>query len=112
MSSPALFPVVILNDDVTTFEQLIQTIRYVFGLTDAEAEAIANKVHNEGRATLGSYIEEIAETKVSEIEYINELNNLSINVFIDDGQTIDPVLQQKLRDLVKPKNDTPPDIIE
>lgn len=83
MSGPKLHPVVILNDDVTSFSQVTQTLEFIFGIKGERADEITNTIHTEGRAVIGEFIYEIAEAKVADIEKLNNLNNMAINAFID-----------------------------
>lgn len=84
MLTPQLYPVVIMNDDITTFEEIIQAVGFVFHLDACAAMEIADTIHRDGRVVIGHYIYEIAEAKVADIEKINELNGISIDIFIDD----------------------------
>lgn len=60
---PKMYAVIIHNDDFTTFEFVIECLMSVFNKSEAEASKIAMSVHQEGKAIIGTYTLEIAETK-------------------------------------------------
>ncbi len=62
--TPKLFKVVLLNDDFTPMQFVVDVLISIFGKGYAEAVAIMLKVHNEGQAICGEYPKEIADTKV------------------------------------------------
>ncbi|MGN0030182.1 MAG: ATP-dependent Clp protease adaptor ClpS [Marinilabiliaceae bacterium] len=55
--------VVILNDDVTTFEFVTRMLVEIFFYEEADAEALTEKVDREGSAVVGVYPKDIAESK-------------------------------------------------
>jgi len=64
LSKPPLYKVVILNDDYTPMEFVIQVLKQFFGLSHDKATSIMLHVHTRGRGVAGVYTYEIAETKV------------------------------------------------
>lgn len=61
---PPLYKVVILNDDYTPMEFVVQVLQRFFGLSRDKATSIMLHVHTRGRGVAGVYTYEIAETKV------------------------------------------------
>lgn len=61
---PSMYQVLLLNDDYTPMEYVVNILQSFFDKDHAEATRIMLKVHNEGRAVVGAYTYEIAETKV------------------------------------------------
>ena len=61
---PKLFNVIMLNDDFTTMEFVVDVLIKVFGKDKASAEALMLTVHNSGKAAVGRYPYDIALTKV------------------------------------------------
>lgn len=64
---PKLYKVILMNDDFTTMEFVIEVLRIFFGMGLERATQIMLKVHNEGSAVCGVYPKDIAETKVAQV---------------------------------------------
>lgn len=64
---PTLYKVVLLNDDYTTMEFVMQVLESVFQKSPAEAYRIMMHVHVNGKGIAGVYPWEIAETKVETV---------------------------------------------
>ena len=64
---PTLFKVVLLNDDYTTMDFVIQVLEGVFQKSPAEAFQIMMHVHRNGRGIAGVYPWELAETKADTV---------------------------------------------
>ncbi|ROR41121.1 ATP-dependent Clp protease adaptor protein ClpS [Caminibacter pacificus] len=64
---PKLYRVILLNDDYTTFDFVIEILKSVFNKTEEEAINLTLKVDREGSATVGVYPYEIAEMKVNKV---------------------------------------------
>ena len=64
---PAMYKVILLNDDYTPMEFVVEVIQRFFGKTREQATQIMLKVHTEGSGVCGVYPYEIAETKVNQV---------------------------------------------
>lgn len=62
---PRRYNVMILNDDFTTFEFVIEVMIIVFGKTQQQAEEIAEETHIRQKALVGRYPLDIAKSKVA-----------------------------------------------
>jgi ATP-dependent Clp protease adaptor protein ClpS len=65
---PSMYRVIILNDDYTPIDFVVNLVSQVFRKTVEEAARITLDVHNKGYAVAGVYTYEIAETKVAVAE--------------------------------------------
>ncbi len=64
---PELFSVILLNDDYTTMDFVVQVLESVFNKQPAEAFRIMMQVHTQGQGLCGVYPFDIAETKVAAV---------------------------------------------
>ncbi len=64
---PTLYKVVLLNDDYTTMEFVVQVLESVFQKSPSEAYQIMMHVHVNGRGIAGVYPWELAETKAETV---------------------------------------------
>jgi len=60
---PAMWQVIILNDDFTTQEFVVACLCHVFGKNEDEAFNIMMDVHLKGKGMVGRYTRDIATTK-------------------------------------------------
>ena len=64
---PELYKVVLLNDDYTTMDFVIEVLESIFHKQPAEAFRIMMMVHTQGKGLCGVYPFEVAETKVEAV---------------------------------------------
>ncbi len=64
---PDMYKVLLLNDDYTPMEFVVQLLRQVFHLGEEQAVRIMLSVHQEGVGVCGIYSFEVAETKVAQV---------------------------------------------
>ncbi|MER2520880.1 MAG: ATP-dependent Clp protease adapter ClpS [Bdellovibrionales bacterium] len=62
---PSMYKVILLNDDYTPMEFVVQVLESVFSKPTEEAMRIMLQVHQKGSGVCGVYTYEVAETKVS-----------------------------------------------
>ena len=64
---PPLFKVLLLNDDYTPMEFVVEVLEHIFGMNREKATQVMLHVHTRGRGVCGVYTKDIAETKVSQV---------------------------------------------
>lgn len=64
---PAMWQVLMYNDDYTPMEFVVDMLTRVFGHSDERATQIMLKVHTEGRGVCGVYPRDVASTKVEQV---------------------------------------------
>lgn len=64
---PALYRVLLLNDDFTPMDFVVHVLERFFGKNKQEATEIMMHVHRRGVGVCGVYTFEVAETKVTQV---------------------------------------------
>lgn len=67
VQEPEVYRVILLNDDYTTMDFVVQILEGVFHKSPAEAYRVMMLVHTQGRGVAGHYPYEVAETKVATV---------------------------------------------
>ena len=67
LKTPKRFDVILLNDDYTTMEFVVEVLRQFFHKEFQVAEAIMLKIHIYGEAVCGTYSYDVAQTKVTQV---------------------------------------------
>ena len=65
--TPNRFDVILLNDDYTKMEFVVEVLRQFFHKEFQVAEAIMLKIHIYGEAVCGTYSYDVAQTKVTQV---------------------------------------------
>ena len=63
VEEPSKYKVIMLNDDTTPMEWVIDLMKMIFNHSQETAEQLTLTIHNEGSAVVGTYTYEIAEQK-------------------------------------------------
>lgn len=73
LKPPAMYKVLMLNDDYTPMEFVVEVLQAFFNKSGEEATQIMLDVHNKGAAVCGIFTKDIAETKVAVVnDYARE----------------------------------------
>lgn len=64
---PPMYKVILLNDDYTPMDFVVEVLRGYFSLAQERAVQVMLEVHNRGKAVAGVYTAEIAETKAGQV---------------------------------------------
>lgn len=67
LAPPPMYKVVIMNDDYTPMEFVVDVLESFFSMNREKATRIMLTIHTEGEATVGLYPRDIAETKVAQV---------------------------------------------
>jgi Uncharacterized conserved protein len=82
---PGKYNVVMLNDDVTPIEWVINILKSVFKHSDSNSQQITLKIHEEGSAVVGTYDYEIAEQKAIETTNLSRDQGFPLQIRIDEN---------------------------
>ena len=70
LKRPPLFRVLLINDDYTPMEFVVDVLQSVFGMERNQATRVMLEVHTKGKGICGIFTYEIAETKVAQVTSI------------------------------------------
>jgi len=73
LKRPPLFKVVLINDDYTPMEFVVEVLEVFFRMNREQATHVMLTVHTQGKGVCGIYTRDIAETKASQVnQYARE----------------------------------------
>ncbi len=67
LKKPPRYRVVLLNDDYTPMDFVVQILQRIFSMDRSTATRIMLQVHTKGKGICGVFTYEIAETKVAQV---------------------------------------------
>jgi len=74
LKPPPLYKVILLNDDYTPMEFVVQVLETFFTMNREQATQVMLHVHTRGKGVCGVYTREIAETKVALVNDFSRRN--------------------------------------
>ena len=83
LKSPAMYKVILLNDDYTPMEFVIEVLQTFFAMNREKATQIMLAVHTVGRATCGIYTRDIAETKSAQVNQFAQDNQHPLVSYVE-----------------------------
>ena len=82
---PTQHRVILLNDDYTTMDFVLQVLESVFGKSPAEAYQIMMHVHTNGRGLAGIYPWEVADTKAKTVISLARDAGYPLQAIVEDA---------------------------
>ncbi len=74
LARPPLYSVMLLNDDYTPMDFVVEVLMRFFSMNLEKATQIMLHVHTRGRGVCGVFTREIAESKVAQVNEFARLN--------------------------------------
>ncbi len=74
LKPPKQYKVVLVNDDYTPMEFVVQILMTFFSMDHARATRVMMAVHTKGKGICGIFSYEIAETKVDQVNEYSKIN--------------------------------------
>ncbi|HEY9134468.1 MAG TPA: ATP-dependent Clp protease adapter ClpS [Pseudomonadales bacterium] len=74
LQPPSMYKVVLINDDYTPMEFVVDVLRMFFNMDLEKATHVMLTVHTQGKATCGIYTRDIAETKAEQVNLFSKEN--------------------------------------
>jgi ATP-dependent Clp protease adaptor protein ClpS len=75
LKQPPMFKVILLNDDYTPMEFVVEVLRKFFRLDRERAVQVMLHVHTRGQGVCGTFTRDVAETKVAVVNEYSKENN-------------------------------------
>lgn len=86
LKQPAKYHVVIMNDDFTPMEFVVEVLETFFYMSREKATQIMLAVHTQGKAVCGVFSKDVAETKSSQV---NEFSKMSEHPLLSQVEAVD-----------------------
>lgn len=67
LKKPPLYQVVLLNDDYTPMEFVVEVLEVFFGMDRQKATQVMLTVHTRGKGVCGVFTRDVAETKAAQV---------------------------------------------
>ncbi len=83
---PKKFHVILHNDDYTTMEFVIFVLKAVFHKSGEVAEKIMWDIHKKGHGVCGTYVLEIAESKVEKVYELAKIDSQPLKCTIEPAE--------------------------
>ena len=74
LQPPPMYSVILLNDDYTPMDFVVEVLTRFFPMTAEKATQIMLHVHTRGRAVCGVFTREVAESKVAQVNEFSRIN--------------------------------------
>jgi len=74
LAKPPLYQVLLINDDYTPMDFVIEILKLFFGMSHDRATQVMLHVHTRGKGVCGVFTYEIAETKVAQVNEFSRQN--------------------------------------
>ena len=84
LKEPREYTVVLLNDNYTTQEFVVEILQLIFHKNPQEAKKIMLNVHRKGRGVVGVYTWDIAQTKVNQVHSIAKQYEFPLKCVVDE----------------------------
>lgn len=84
LDEPKKYKVLLLNDDFTSMDFVVQVLEGIFHRSQGDAFAIMLKIHKEGSGLCGVYPFDIAETKVAQVLSLAKKNRFPLRAVMEE----------------------------
>lgn len=84
LKTPAMYRVIILNDDFSPRDFVVHVLKKFFGKNEAQATELMLAVHTKGSGVAGVYSFEIAETKTYQVNSYARSNQYPLKTIFEE----------------------------
>lgn len=86
LKGPGKYNVIMLNDDSTPMDFVVQVLMGIFKKTSEQATEIMLEVHEKGRGVCGTYMYEVAEQKVAETVNSARISGFPLSATVEEAE--------------------------
>jgi ATP-dependent Clp protease adaptor protein ClpS len=83
LKEPEDYKVLLLNDNYTSMDFVVDVLVIIFRKNEAEAERIMMDIHRKGKAIVGTYTYDIAQTKSAQVHSLAAQNNFPLCCIVE-----------------------------
>jgi len=83
IAPPSMYNVIYVNDNVTTMEFVIESLKAIFHHSEETAQELTVKIHEDGSSVVKTLPYEIAEQKGVEVTVLARNNGFPLNVKLE-----------------------------
>ncbi|MDR2072540.1 MAG: ATP-dependent Clp protease adaptor ClpS [Spirochaetaceae bacterium] len=83
LKEPEEYRVILLNDNFTTMEFVVEVLMIVFHKKQEDATRIMLDVHQKGKGTVGVYPYDIAQTKANYVHFLAQQNDFPLKCIVE-----------------------------
>lgn len=85
LKRPKMYRVMLLNDDYTTMDFVVEVLVTVFHKQVSEATKIMLDVHEKGKGIVGIYSYDIASTKIAQVEQMAQEREYPLKAVMEEA---------------------------
>ena len=85
LKPPKQYKVIVVNDDFTPMEFVVQVLTMFFAMDHAKATRVMMAVHTKGKGVCGIFSHEIAETKVDQVNEFSRINQHPLMCIMEEA---------------------------
>lgn len=82
---PKMYRVILLNDDFTSMDFVVQILEVIFFKSPAEATQIMLQVHKQGRGVAGIFTKQIAEAKIEQVHQLAQREGFPLKCDMEEA---------------------------
>lgn len=86
VSPPPMFKVLLLNDDYTPMDFVVQVLQRFFHMDRERATTVMLKVHTEGRGLCGIYSKDVAASKVDQVSHYAKAHEHPLQCVMEENK--------------------------
>ncbi len=83
IKKPDMYKVIMMNDDYTTMEFVVEVLMNVFRKNSADAQKIMITIHEKGAGEVGVYTYDIAQSKIQQVHSAAKANEYPLRCNVE-----------------------------